>query len=172
MRSKLYLLVIVILAFIGCDKAEGGGTTTPSNIKNKTITPEVTEATNKAGMYNDYVIPAFKGIVELELDEMTFEDAFAVQYLAKGEGRTFWWRGDQYTTNLYETEVKWLEHDSSQWVRNSDDLDDKCYSNEFDDCGVCDGPGKPTWYKDWDEDGLGNPNISMRSCIYPSVDEE
>ena len=158
MRSKLYLLVIVILAFIGCDKANGGGdSTTSSNIINKTITPEITEVSDP---------------VEIWLDDLSFEDAFEIEYLAIGEGHTFWWRGDQYTTNLYETEVKWLEYDSSQWVRNSDDLDDKCYSNEFDECGVCDGPGKPTWYKDWDEDGLGNPNISMQSCIYPSVDEE
>jgi len=147
--------MIVILALIGCDKAEGGGTTTPSN----TITPEYEEA-----------LEAVKQTVEINLDDLTFEDAFRIEHLAKGEGHTFWWRHNEYTTDLYETEVKWLN--DSYWVLNSDDLDDKCYSNEFDECGVCDGPGAPTWYKDWDEDGLGNPDISFRSCIYPSVDEE
>jgi hypothetical protein len=171
MKSNI-LLVIVILACIGCDSANGGGnSTTPSNVKNKTITLEVKKAPNMAGNYEKYTTVSTDP-VEIMLDNLSFEEAFEIEHLAKGEGRTFWWRGNQYTTNLYETEAKWLEHDNSQWVRNSKDLDDKCYSNEFDECGVCDGPGKPTWYKDWDEDGLGNPNISMQSCIYPSVDEE
>ena len=169
MRSKQYLLVIVILAFIGCDKAEGGGTTTPSNINNKTIALEVEKATQTTNNYEDYIVPVSTQPVEINLDDMLFEDAFRIEYLAKGEGRTFWWHGEQYTTNLYET-VKW--HNSLQWVRNSNDIDDSCSSNEFDECGVCDGPGAPTWYKDRDEDGLGNPDIFVKSCIYPSVDEE
>ena len=38
--------------------------------------------------------------LEIELDELSFKHAFSLQYRVKGEGRTFWWRGQQYTTNL------------------------------------------------------------------------
>jgi hypothetical protein len=41
-----------------------------------------------------------KEIVEIELDKMSFREAFNIQYRAKGEGHTFWWNGDEYTTNL------------------------------------------------------------------------
>ena len=168
MISKYLLVIVMAVLFIGCDKADGGGNSTTQNIKNRVITPADTKPEIKtAGMYSDHVDP----IVEINLDELTFEEAFEIEYRAKGEGRTFWWRSEQYTTNLDRSmAIKW--HNSSQWVQNSNDLDDKCYTNEFDECGVCDGPGKLTWYKDWDEDGLGDPDIFIESCIYPSVDEE
>ena len=38
--------------------------------------------------------------VELDLDDLSFNDAFNIEYCAKGEGHTFWWRGSEYTTNL------------------------------------------------------------------------
>ena len=38
--------------------------------------------------------------VQIELDELSFKHAFSLQHRVKGEGRTFWWRGQQYTTNL------------------------------------------------------------------------
>jgi len=41
-----------------------------------------------------------------------------------------------------------------------------CYS-EVDECGICDGPGKLTWYKDEDGDGLGNSEITMELCTQP-----
>ena len=59
-----------------------------------------------------------------------------------------------------------------KWVRNSDDADDTCYSNEYDECGICNGSGKITWYIDLDGDGLGDPTNYTEACIYPSVDEE
>ena len=93
-------------------------------------------------------------IVEINLDDMTFTDAFRVQYRAKGEGHTFWWRNSEYTTNLAqitaipdEFVVKHVEHDEIGhlgWVRNNDDPDDACKSNTLDDCGVCDGAGRIT----------------------------
>ena len=160
--------MIVILALIGCDKAEGGGTTTPSNIKNQTITPSNDKVNkNTAGNYEEYIVP-----VEMDLDDMSFEEAFTIQHRAKGEGHSFWWRGDEYTTDLLIMLPNNEWYDSNRWVRNSDDLDDRCFSNEFDECGKCDGPGMITWYQDWDDDGLGSPTIYIKACTYPSVDEE
>tara|TARA_Y100000296_G_C5096604_1_gene217701 strand:- start:84 stop:530 length:447 start_codon:yes stop_codon:yes gene_type:complete len=43
-----------------------------------------------------------KGVVELFLDELTFKDAFRLEFLGKGEGHTFWWRGSEYTTDLLD----------------------------------------------------------------------
>lgn len=37
-------------------------------------------------------------------------------------------------------------------------------SEGYDICGVCNGPGKSHYYKDFDQDGLGNPNDSAQSC--------
>ena len=39
-------------------------------------------------------------VVKLYLDEMSFKEAFDIQYRAKGEGHMFWWRGQQYTTDI------------------------------------------------------------------------
>ena len=41
-------------------------------------------------------------IVEIELNDLEFKDAFRLEFLGKGEGHTFWWRGMEYTTNLLE----------------------------------------------------------------------
>jgi len=43
---------------------------------------------------------------------------------------------------------------------------DECYGNE-DDCGVCDGPGTPTWFQDQDGDGLGDPDERLVDCTQP-----
>ena len=37
-----------------------------------------------------------------------------------------------------------------------------------DACGICDGPGIITWYQDNDNDGLGNPSVSIDACIQPA----
>ena len=44
--------------------------------------------------------------VVMDLDDLSFNHAFHMQYCAKGEGHTFWWRGDEYTTNLLNNEIK------------------------------------------------------------------
>ena len=115
--------------------------------------------------------------VEINIDDMTFADAFRIQYTAKGQGHTFWWRGEQYTTNLAQITaipdafvVKHVTHDDIEhigWVLNNDDPDDNCRSNTLDDCGVCDGPGKFTWFRDKDGDGLGTFMEWITSCTYP-----
>ena len=108
----------------------------------------------------------------LDLDDMTFEDAFSIQHRAKGEGHTFWWHGNEYTTNLQFVDEFVLRHINSDelhqgWVTNNDDPDDNCKSNKLDDCGVCDGPGKITWFRDKDGDGLGTFMEWVTSCTYP-----
>ena len=162
MRSNI-LMIVVIIGLIGCTDAKGGGdkTTTPSNIKYRTITPE-TKVKNTVKSYDDYKP------VEMQLDDMTFSDAFRIQHSAKGEGHTFWWNGDEYTTDLGVSQP--LER--GRWVTNSDDRDDSCYENWRDECGVCNGEGPTVWYLDLDGDGLGDPNTWTKECTYPSVDEE
>ena len=115
-------------------------------------------------------------IVEINLDDMTFTDAFKVQHKAKGEGHVFWWRGEQYTTNLAEITTipdRFVARHVNDlgWVRNNDDPDDNCRSNTLDDCGVCDGPGKVTWFRDKDGDGLGTFMEWITSCTYPTTME-
>ena len=41
-------------------------------------------------------------IVELHLNDLSFKEAFNLEFRGKGEGHTFWWRGNEYTTNLLD----------------------------------------------------------------------
>ena len=41
-------------------------------------------------------------IVEIELNDLNFKEAFRLEFLGKGEGHIFWWRGKEYTTNLLD----------------------------------------------------------------------
>ena len=147
------IISATILLLVCCDDAEA--TSKDDNIINKVITP-----TTKTEP------------VVLDLDDMTFEDAFSIQHRAKGEGHTFWWHGNEYTTNLQFVDEFVLRHINSDelhqgWVTNNDDPDDNCKSNKLDDCGVCDGPGKITWFRDKDGDGLGTFMEWVTSCTYP-----
>ena len=139
---KKIVILIVAIAAIGCDSAD---------------------AENTAGSFKEYTP---EPIVEIDLDDMTFEEAFSVQYRAKGVGRTFWWRGNQYLTNLAETVI----NSNDTWVLNNDDPDDTCYYNKLDECGVCNGPGKVTWFKDKDGDGLGTHLEAIESCQNPNTE--
>ena len=80
MRSKVIIATIIAM-IIGCDKAEGGGEpTTPKTISTD-VTPQkqTPVAKHKADGKLEWTY------VELDLDDMLFEDAIRVQYNAKGE---------------------------------------------------------------------------------------
>mgnify|MGYP003109239752 CR=1 FL=1 len=130
------------------------------------------EAESKLGKY---VVVENETPVILDLDDMTFDEAFAIEHRAKGEGRTFWWNGNLYSTNLAETIDEFvLTHSESsdekmRWVLNNDDPDDDCYYNRRDICGVCNGPGKITWWRDKDGDGLGDHREYIKSCDNPNT---
>ena len=163
---KKITISIITLMMVCCGEVEA---TDKKNITNKVIKHE--DKTQKAGSFGEYTSVVHKP-VEINLDDMTFAEAFALQHRAKGEGRTFWWRGTQYTTNTAEFDEFVLEHivnteGRMEWVTNNDDLDDHCKSNKLDDCGICDGPGKITWFRDKDGDGLGALTEWITSCTYP-----
>ena len=83
------LLMIVILMLIGCSDNDGGG-------EYVSTTPRVTiQPVAAANYYKEHKDP-----VEINLDDLSFTEAFRIEHHAKGEGRTFWWRGNEYTTNL------------------------------------------------------------------------
>ena len=153
---KNLIISAAILLLVCCDDAEA--TSKDNNITNQVITPST----------KTIVKP-----VVLNLDDMKFNDAFAIQHRAKGEGHTFWWNGEQYTTDLAVLDEFVLKHTTSNeahqgWVTNNDDPDDNCKSNTLDDCGVCDGPGRMTWWRDKDGDGLGTFMEWITSCTYPT----
>ena len=153
---KNIIISMTILLFVGCEEAEATSK----------------ETTNKA-MESSIVDPTFDPVVVLFLDDMTFEEAFAIEHRAKGEGHTFWWHGEEYTTDLAvldEFVLEHVNHDETRlgWVLNNDDPDDNCRSNKLDDCGVCDGIGRVTWFRDKDGDGLGTFMEWITSCTYPT----
>ena len=153
---KNIIISIVILLFVGCDEAEA---TSKDNVTNKV-------------MKSSIVKPVTEPVV-LFLDDMTFNEAFTIEHRAKGEGHTFWWKGEEYTTDLAvldEFVLRHINHDETHlgWVLNNDDPDDNCRSNRLDDCGVCDGLGRVTWFRDKDGDGLGTFMEWITSCTYPT----
>ena len=167
---KKVILSIAILMLVCCDEAEA-----TSKEEISSVVKPLETVVERPGMYNKHVT---NKIVEINLDDMTFTDAFKVQHKAKGEGHIFWWRGEQYTTNLAEIttipdrfvakHVGVNDVDHLGWVLNNDDPNDHCKSNILDDCGVCDGPGKVTWFRDKDGDGLGTFMEWITSCTYPT----
>jgi hypothetical protein len=103
-------------------------------------------------------------------DEVTFEQAFAEARAELGDNNVFTWNGNTYTTNYEEKETYVFPSDDvvGIWVRNSNDDDDYCNTNDRDECGICGGDGQSVWYADRDADGLGDINTQMKSCEQPS----
>ena len=153
---KNILMSTIILMLVCCGEAEA---TSKNNVTNKVI--------------KSSIVKPIVDTVVLFLDDMTFAEAFAIEHRAKGEGKTFWWNGNQYTTDLAvldEFVLRHVNHDEThlEWVLNNDDPDDNCISNKLDDCGVCDGLGRVTWFRDKDGDGLGTFLEWITSCTYPT----
>ena len=152
---KNIIISIAILMLVCCDDAEATSKDNTAKVMKSSIIKPVTEPTI------------------LFLDDMTFDEAFAIEYRAKGEGHTFWWNGEQYTTDLAVLDkfvLRHINHNETHlgWVLNNDDPDDNCRSNRLDDCGVCDGIGRVTWFRDKDGDGLGTFMEWITSCTYPT----
>ena len=88
---KKVILTTKTLLLVCCGDVKA----TNNNVVNRVIKP-----------LDNKTVPTvvFKDPIEVNLDDMTFESAFSIQYRAKGEGHMFWWRGNQYTTDLKRKE--------------------------------------------------------------------
>ena len=100
--------------------------------------------------------------IHINIDDLSFDEAFNLMRRMKGPNDTFFWHGATYTTML-ESEIP------LNWIEVGDDIDDNfyCPDNYVDECGVCGGQGVKAWYVDNDGDGLGDPNSVVRSCTAP-----
>ena len=85
MKNKT-VTILVMLVIVGCNKSE-------------IETTDYAEYREKKG-YPKSSLAEKKETVEIYLDKMSFGEAFNIQHRAKGEGHTFWWRSNQYTTDL------------------------------------------------------------------------
>jgi len=100
--------------------------------------------------------------VHIDIDDLTFDEAFNLMRRMKGKDETFIWHSATYTT-LLESEIP------KNWIQVGDDVNDNfyCPENYIDECGVCGGEGIKTWFVDSDGDGLGDPDTIVRSCTTP-----
>ena len=87
---KIVTIVLLLCAF-GCSNKEE----LPDNSNIEEKKPIVRMPTTKK---NDKT-------VEIYLDKMSFSKAFNIQRRAKGEGKTFWWRGKEYIILLKREEI-------------------------------------------------------------------
>ena len=107
-------------------------------------------------------------IEETETEHVSFEDTFSAMRNQYGSGHVFTWEGKEYTTDYANDMFDNFSNETiSNWVRNADDLDDYCKTNDRDECGTCGGDGKPVWYADRDADGLGDISTKIESCEQP-----
>ena len=97
MKNKSMIALAVILA-VGCNKEE--------EISNKEAYAEHREKNphTVSSIAERVRTTAYKmedsKIVEIQLDDLSFGEAFRLQNRIRGEGHTFWWKGNQYTTDL------------------------------------------------------------------------
>ena len=115
MRSML-MIVILAICTIGCGTKDDGGADDQSTTldgKEATLVAATTKkplppkkdrwVRTRLTLHEGYDLVGHEAEpVELHLSDLDFKHAFSLQYRAKGEGHTFWWRGDEYTTNLEE----------------------------------------------------------------------
>ena len=126
MRS--ILMIVTTLILVGCNNADGGGGNSESTTPESSIIAPPGEELIAKGYNEKYIrMPNTASIdyslyrrhwnrvngrltsenkhnptkpVELNLDDLSFNHAFNIEYCAKGEGHTFWWRGNEYTTDI------------------------------------------------------------------------
>ena len=111
MRSIL-MIVILALCAIGCSTKDDGGADEQSTTQiKKESTDDTTVKKMSRQEWKRTRLTLHEGYdlvdndtepVELHLSDLEFKHAFSIQWRAKGEGHTFWWRGNEYTTNLEE----------------------------------------------------------------------
>ena len=110
MRSIL-MIVILALCTIGCGTKDDGGADEQSTTQiEKESTNAATEKMTRKEwkrtrltLHEGYdLVDSDTEPVELHLSDLEFKHAFSIQWRAKGEGHTFWWCGNEYTTNLEE----------------------------------------------------------------------
>ena len=102
MKNKTVIILAMLVA-IGCNKNEIETTDDSEGIilevPGTAMVSNYAEHREKNG-YPKSSLTGKKETVVLYLDKMSFGEAFSIQHRAKGEGHTFWWRSNQYTTDL------------------------------------------------------------------------
>ena len=107
------IIILAGLVLIGCSnttKESEEIETSSIEVKN-TPNPDYAEYREQWGHRNNnptkgYVLEDGKIVKETKevyMDDLPFGKVFNLQYRTKGEGHTFWWRGDQYTTDILKS---------------------------------------------------------------------
>ena len=84
---KIVTIVLLLCAF-GCSNKEELPDNSITEEKKPIVRMPTTKRSDKT--------------FEVYLDKMSFSKAFNIQRRAKGEGKTFWWRGKEYIILLKE----------------------------------------------------------------------
>ena len=96
MKNKSMIALAVILA-VGCNKEEEVSKESYAEYREKN--PPTVSSISKRVRETAYKMDDSK-IVEIKLDDLSFGEAFNIERRAKGEGQTFWWHGNEYTTDM------------------------------------------------------------------------
>ena len=102
MKNKTMVILAVIFA-VGCCNKEEEAPSKEVYIKHRADNPHSVSNIREKLKRTAYKMEDGR-IVEIELDTLSFGKAFNIENRAKGEGRIFWWRGNQYTTDLKRKE--------------------------------------------------------------------
>ena len=102
MKNKTIVILAVIFA-VGCCNKEEEAPSKEVYIKHRADNPHSVSNIREKLKRTAYKMEDGE-IVEIELDKLSFGKAFNIENRAKGEGHMFWWRGNQYTTDLKRKE--------------------------------------------------------------------
>ena len=90
MKNKI-LTTALLLCVFGCQDKKVSLASDYDEYRKNNPRPVSTISNKRAGNSK---------IVEINLDTMSFGKAFNIQHRAKGEGHTFWWKSNEYTTDI------------------------------------------------------------------------